>query len=227
MNRDLQELASRIISCRKCPRLINYIRGVGKTKRKAFRNQEYWAKPVPGFGDSNAKVLIIGLAPAAHGANRTGRMFTGDSSGQFLTKTLYKFGFANKPMTISRDDGLVLKDVFLTAVVRCAPPGNKPNGNEINNCLPYLAEELKILKNIKVVLTLGAIAMRGYLNILKNQGVINSLSKFPFGHNLIYRFTKDLPVLVTSYHPSRQNTQTGRLTKGMFEEVFNTILSIL
>jgi len=223
MNGDLYELALQIVSCRKCPRLINYIHEVGKNKRRAFKDQEYWAKPVPGFGDPDARVLIIGLAPAAHGANRTGRMFTGDSSGAFLTKTLYKFRFANKPTTILRDDGLVLKDVYLSAVLRCAPPGNRPTSDEIKNCLPFLEKELQILKNVRVVLTLGAIAMRGYLTILKKQGFIHSFSKFPFGHNIVYRFSGGLPVLVTSYHPSRQNTQTGRLTEKMFDEVFKTI----
>lgn len=227
MTRGLDRLAEEIVTCRKCPRLITYTRKVGKTKRKMFREQEYWAKPVPGFGDQKARVLIIGLAPAAHGANRTGRMFTGDSSGTFLIKTLHKFGFANKPTTTSPNDGLMLRDVYLTAVLRCAPPGNKPRTSEIKNCLSFLERELKTLKTLKVVLTLGAIAMRGYLYILKEKGIIASLSKYPFGHNQVYKFPGNLPVLVTSYHPSRQNTQTGRLSERMFEEVFMRVLRLL
>ncbi len=222
-----QRLNEQIVRCRRCPRLAPYIREVAQTKRRAYRDQVYWGKPVPGFGDRRARLLIIGLAPAAHGANRTGRMFTGDASGMFLAQALYRHGFANQPISRDRNDGLVLKDVFLSAVVRCAPPQNRPTLQEIQNCLPFLEEELWLLDRLQVVLTLGAIATRGYVTILKRQGWVSSLSEVPFGHHRVYRIHPDLPVLVTSYHPSRQNTQTGRLTADMFDQVFETIRGIL
>ncbi len=228
MRRDpWDNLNLRIVQCRRCPRLASYIREVARTKRRAYQDQTYWGRPVPGFGDRSARLLIIGLAPAAHGANRTGRMFTGDASGMFLAQALHRHGFANQPVSRSRDDGLVLNDVFLSAVVRCAPPKNRPTLQEMEQCLPFLEEELRLLDRLRVVLTLGAIATHGYLKILKHQGWILSRAPYPFGHHRVYRIHPQLPVLVTSYHPSRQNTQTGRLTPEMFDEVFRTVRRLL
>lgn len=196
------ELRDRIINCRKCPRLISYIKEVAKNKPKRYKNWEYWAKPLPGFGDLKARILIIGLAPAAHGGNRTGRMFTGDSSGNWLIKALYELGYANQPYSVSLDDGLTLKDVYITACLRCAPPKNKPNRDELENCREYLEEELKILKEVKVVITLGRIAFDTFLKISK-------YPKLKFKHGEKYKVGKY--TLIVSYHPSRQNTQTGKL----------------
>ncbi len=184
---------------------------------------DYWGKPVPGFGDPQASLLIIGLAPAAHGANRTGRMFTGDSSGQWLVKALYETGLANQPYTVSKDDGLKLKSVYVTAVVRCAPPKNRPTSEEIDNCSEYLSEELRILKKVKVVLTLGRIAFESYLKLVNGR----EMHRLRFGHGKVYRLSHGSPTLVASYHPSRQNTQTGRLTWRMWMKVFRKVRSLV
>lgn len=184
---------------------------------------DYWGKPVPGFGDPQASLLIIGLAPAAHGANRTGRMFTGDSSGQWLVKALYETGLANQPYTVSKDDGLKLKSVYVTAVVRCAPPKNRPTSEEIDNCSEYLSEELRILKKVKVVLTLGRIAFESYLKLVNGW----EMHRLRFGHGKVYRLSHRSPTLVASYHPSRQNTQTGRLTWRMWMKVFRKVRSLV
>jgi len=192
---------------------------VAVNKVKRFRDQDYWGLPVPGFGDNNARLLIIGLAPAAHGANRTGRMFTGDSSGDWLSRAMFETGFANQPTSISKDDGLVLKDAYITAIARCAPPKNKPTSQEIQNCSVYLKQEIKILKNVKVVLCLGAIAFNTYLGI-------NSMEKLKFSHGAIYKIN-DNKVLMASYHPSRQNTQTGRLKWEEWIKVFETAKKII
>ncbi|NPA41693.1 MAG: uracil-DNA glycosylase [Aquificae bacterium] len=216
-------LNEEIVNCTKCERLSAYIREVAKRKVKRFRDWEYWGKPLPGFGDPDPKLLIVGLAPAAHGGNRTGRMFTGDSSGNWLARALYETGFANKPNSEHRDDGLELKDAYITAVVRCAPPENKPTKEEMENCNLYLVEELKTFKNLKVVLCLGSIALRGTLMALKKLYPQTSFRGIKFGHGLRYSI-EGLPfILYTSYHPSKQNTQTGRLRWEDWLRVFESI----
>jgi uracil-DNA glycosylase family 4 len=206
-----QRLNDRVVRCRRCPRLVRYVREIARDKKREFRDWEYWGKPVPSFGDPNARLLIIGLAPAAHGGNRTGRVFTGDSSGRWLFRALHKAGFANQPTWQRRDDGLRLIDCYITAVIHCAPPGNKPLPSEIVNCRCYMEEELQRLKSLRVVIALGQIA---FTNYLKTRGV----SPLPaFGHNKLYDLD---PLVVASYHPSRQNTNTGKLTEPMFDAVF-------
>jgi uracil-DNA glycosylase len=211
----LHRLNERIIRCKLCPRLTKYIGEVGKTKTKKYMDQAYWAKPVPSFGDPQAKLLVIGLAPAANGGNRTGRIFTGDSSGDWLVKALFETGFANKPTSISKNDGLILKDTYLTAAARCAPPQNKPNPSEISNCSQYLISEIKILEKItKVIVTLGKIAFDAYCSVCH-------VKDLKFGHNLIYPMHNDKSLIV-SYHPSRRNTNTGILTWQMWINIFET-----
>jgi uracil-DNA glycosylase family 4 len=211
----LRRVNERIIQCKMCPRLTKYIGEVGKTKTKKYIDEAYWAKPVPSFGDPHPKLLVIGLAPAANGGNRTGRIFTGDSSGDWLVKALFETGFANKPTSISNDDGLILKDAYLTATVRCAPPQNKPNPSEISNCSQYLISEMKILeKTTKVIVTLGKIAFDAYCNVCH-------VKDLKFGHNKIYPMHDDKSLIV-SYHPSRRNTNTGTLTWQMWINIFET-----
>lgn len=193
---------------------------MAEVKRRAYRGWEYWGKPVPGFGDPKARVLILGLAPAAHGANRTGRMFTGDRSGDWLYRALYQTGFASQPSSTCRDDGLTLRGVYITASARCAPPDNKPTLQELRNCRPFLERELNLLRNVRVVVALGKIAFDQYLEILKARGVIRSRSGFAFGHNRQFTTAPGEPVLISSYHPSQQNTSTGKLTEEMLREVF-------
>ncbi len=223
----LQLLEARVVACEKCPRLREYCRRVAQTKRRAYREWEYWGKPVPAFGDPAARLLIIGLAPAAHGANRTGRMFTGDRSGDFLYRALYETGFASQPTSRSRDDGLKLCDAFITAAVRCAPPDNKPAPDEFRNCRPYLEGELDLLPRVKVVVALGRLAFDAYLSILRDRGLIRSRAAFPFGHNEAHHPGPDLPVLISSYHPSQQNTSTGKLTAVMLRQVFQRARRLL
>jgi uracil-DNA glycosylase family 4 len=221
-------LNNQIVACEACPRLVAYRQEIARTKRRAFRDWEYWGRPVPGFGDPEAELVIIGLAPAAHGANRTGRMFTGDGtsgSGDTLMAALYRAGFANQPISRHRDDGLELHNAFLTAVVRCAPPKNRPTRQELLNCRGYLARELALLPRVRVVLTLGRIAFDGYLAMLRDQGV--QVPRLEFRHGACYEFEPPLPTLVVSYHPSRQNTQTGRLTQAMLDAVFRQIRELL
>jgi len=189
-------------------------------KRRAYLDWDYWGKPVPGFGDLRARLLLIGLAPGAHGANRTGRMFTGDSSGDFLYRALYETGFASQGESRTRHDGLELRDAYITAAARCAPPDNKPLPEELANCRPYLEHELDLLKEVRVVVALGGVAQRTYLRILRQRGAIKSLAAFPFGHHRIYRPGPRFPVLLASYHPSQQNTSTGKLTADMLRDVF-------
>jgi uracil-DNA glycosylase len=216
----LHRLNKEIIQCKMCPRLTKYIGEVGKTKTKKYLDQTYWARPVPAFGDPKAKLLVIGLAPAANGGNRTGRIFTGDSSGDWLVKALFETGFANKPTSISKYDGLVLKSVYLTAAIRCAPPQNKPNPSEISNCLQYLISELKILnKTIKVVVALGKIAFDAYCSIC-------NVKNLKFGHNKIYPVYNN-KTLIASYHPSRRNTNTGTLTWSMWINIFETARRVI
>ena len=223
---ELRVLNEEIIRCRKCPRLVEYRERVAREKRLSFRGCEYWGKPVPGFGDPHAKLLILGLAPAAHGGNRTGRVFTGDRSGDFLFEALYRTGFANQPTSTHRGDGLALKDAYIVAGIRCAPPGNKPLPAELSNCRPYFERELEILRP-RAVLALGSIAMRVYLGLLKDRGEIKSLAAFRFGHGVSYALPGDLPRLFASYHPSQQNTFTGKLTKAMLAGVLRDIRRFL
>jgi len=216
----LLTLQSEIETCGRCPRLRAYCTQIASVKRRAYRDWEYWGKPVPAFGDPNARILILGLAPAAHGANRTGRMFTGDRSGDWLYRALYQTGFASQPSSVSRDDGLTLHDVYITASARCAPPDNKPTPEELRNCRPYLEQELELLGNLKVVVALGRIAFDQYLSILREKGVIASRAAFVFGHNRRFFVGPEQPVILSSYHPSQQNTSTGKLTEQMLREVF-------
>ena len=219
------QLNAEIVACTACPRLVQWRQQVAQEKRRAFRDWDYWGRPVPGFGDRQARLVIVGLAPGAHGANRTGRMFTGDSSGDTLTRALHRAGFANQPTSRHRDDGLQLRDAFLTAVARCAPPQNKLTRDELDTCQPFLARELALLPSTRVVLTLGRIAFDRYRRLLREQGV--ALSRLDFGHGACYRLDPPLPALVVSYHPSRQNTQTGRLTEEMLDGVFAQVRRLL
>ncbi len=213
------------MSCELCPRLRRYCRKIAKEKRKQFQDWNYWGRPLPGFGDPNARLLVLGLAPAAHGGNRTGRMFTGDGSARFLMTALHRFGFANQPTSERVADGLVLTDAYMTAVVRCAPPQNKPSKDEIEECGRYWTEELRLLRNLRVVLTLGRIAFDTYVQFLRTQNVNTSCVRFR--HASVYTFTGSFPALCASYHPSRQNTQTGRLSVKMFNKVFREVRSLL
>jgi len=227
-----------IISCRKCPRLVEWREQVAREKRRAYRDVEYWGKPVPGFGDPKARVLVVGLAPGAHGSNRTGRQFTGDGSGGFLFPALYRAGFASQPDATGRDDGLTLRDMYITASGRCAPPGNKPTPAELNNCQPFLERELKLIKP-KVIVCLGRVAFDRMLHIF---GIRNP--DFKFGHGALYRLPPSdslniakHPVgtdplntehwLLCSYHPSQQNTLTGKLTVKMFDEIWHKTRTLL
>jgi uracil-DNA glycosylase len=217
----LRILEREIVACERCPRLTAYRAEVGRVKRRAYRDWDYWSKPVPGFGDPNARLVLVGLAPGAHGANRTGRVFTGDSSGDFLYKVMYDTGFASQPTSRSRDDGLKLIDAYITGAVRCAPPDNKPTVEEIRTCRPYLERELALLQNVRVIVALGRLAFDVYLGILRDQGKIAARSGFLFAHNAAHRTADGLPLLISSYHPSQQNTSTGKLTEAMFRAVFD------
>ena len=219
-------LETEITHCRKCPRLVTYLEKVARTKRRAYRDWTYWGKPVPAFGDPKASLVIIGLAPGAHGANRTGRMFTGDRSGDFLYEQLYRAGFANQPKSERAGDGLVLKDALISAAIRCAPPGNKPLPEEIRNCLPYLEKELDLIRP-RAILALGGIALNTYLELLKQKGLIRSRAAYPFSHGASFVLPGDLPRLFAAYHPSQQNTQTGRLTPAMFARVLKQVRKFL
>ncbi len=225
----LERLQRVVIQCRKCPRLIAYLQELSQHKPKRYREWDYWGNPLPSFGDPNARLLIVGLAPAAHGGNRTGRMFTGDRSGEWLFGTLHQFGFANQPNSLRRDDGFALSDCYITATIRCAPPANKPLPKEIENCRPYFLEELDLLKKINVIVPLGQIAFTQTLKSLKLVGF--QVPSLPFGHGKIYELATDKVLrtpnsqprtvtLVVTYHPSQQNTQTGKLTHPMFSEIF-------
>jgi uracil-DNA glycosylase family 4 len=213
----MEELNRAIISCRKCPRLVRWREQVAREKRAAFVNQEYWGRPLPGFGDLRARVLVVGLAPAAHGGNRTGRMFTGDRSGDWLYRALFQEGFANQEKSVSRDDSLKLQGAYVSAVVRCAPPENRPTPDERDNCLPYLAEELRQLRQVRVIVALGSFAWDGVLTTLRRLGhAIRPKPRFGHGKEAVigpYR-------LIGSYHPSQQNTFTGKLTEQMLDRIF-------
>jgi uracil-DNA glycosylase family 4 len=215
----LERVAADIVECRKCPRLVAWREQVGREKRAAFRSEEYWARPVPGFGDPQAELLVVGLAPAAHGGNRTGRIFTGDRSGDWLFGALYRAGYASQPTSVSRDDGLQLKGAYIAACVRCAPPGNKPTPAERDNCLPYLQRELRLLRRLRVIVCLGKFAYDGVAR------VTGLRTRPPFGHGV------EVPLpegrrLLCSFHPSQQNTFTRKLTVPMFDAIFDRARAI-
>jgi uracil-DNA glycosylase family 4 len=236
MSATIADVEREVISCRLCPRLVEFRERMGREKRRAFREETYWARPVPGFGDGAARVVTVGLAPGAHGSNRTGRMFTGDASGDFLFPALHRAGFADRPSSVSRGDGLVLRGLFITAVCRCAPPDNKPTSGEIANCLPYLAEEIRLLAGARVAVALGKTAYDALARMLTGREYSpgrrlefespmepSAAAKAPaFAHGVRWEIRNPpyggrLRWVLASYHPSRQNTQTGRLTRAMFD----------
>ncbi len=223
----LAVLNQRVVACRLCPRLVEHRERVAIEKRRAYLDWTYWGRPVPSFGDPAARLLMIGLAPGAHGANRTGRMFTGDRSGDFLYRALWHTGFANQPESTSIDDGLTLIDAYIIAPVRCAPPDNKPSRDEILRCRPFFDEELSTLPNVRVVVVLGGIAFENYLSALQRRGLIASRSAWRFAHGAEYETHAGGPVVLCCYHPSQQNTSTGRLTAEMLHAVFARAKSIL
>jgi uracil-DNA glycosylase len=224
--RSLAVLNQSITECRQCPRLVAYREGIARMKRKQYHDWIYWGRPVPAFGDSSGRLFIIGLAPAAHGGNRTGRIFTGDRSGDWLYEALHRYGFANQPRSIHKDDGLALNDCYIAAAVRCAPPDNKPTPSEFDCCRPYLVEELRRLKNVRVVLALGKIAFDQHLKACRELGHDLPSPALRFGHGVVYRLPWDI-TLIGSYHPSQQNTFTGRLTPAMFHGVFAQAVRVM
>ncbi|MEK6768928.1 MAG: uracil-DNA glycosylase [Gemmatimonadota bacterium] len=219
-------LVQAITSCQRCPRLRAWCRQVARDKVRRFRDQEYWGKPLPGFGDPTAQLLVVGLAPAAHGGNRTGRVFTGDSSGDWLYEALHRFGFANQPTSVSRDDGLRLTDCYVTAAARCAPPHNRPAPRELANCRPWLQAELNLLRRVRVVVTLGRIAHQSYLEAAGWRKELPARERPRFTHGAEARLP-DGTLLVASFHPSRQNTNTGRLTRAMWDAIFRRAREVL
>ncbi len=240
--KELRKLQKVVTQCRKCPRLVSYLREVPNRKPKRFRGWNYWSKPLPSFGDPEAQLLIVGLAPAANGGNRTGRMFTGDRSGEWLFGALYQFGFANQPNSIRRDDHFSLNDCYITATIRCAPPNNKPLPEEIENCRPYFLKELDLLDKVKIIVPLGQIAFTQTLKSLRLKGY--DVPPLSFGHGKVYEislgevlrtrvgngfkpFPTQMRTLITTYHPSQQNTQTGKLTRPMFHHIFEMARSKL
>lgn len=214
----LDELHEVTVACHRCPRLVAWREQVAQQKRKAYLAWDYWGKPVPGFGDPDAQVWVVGLAPGAHGSNRTGRNFTGDGSGDFLYSSLYRAGFANQPVAISRDDGLMLHNLYMSAACRCVPPDNKPSSQELANCFSYLVEEFRLLHNLRGIVALGRVAFDSVLRLYQSRD--GETRKLEFAHNRLHRFENGLPWLLASYHPSRQNTQTGRLTVEMFDAIW-------
>ncbi len=216
----LAVLQEAVVECRACRRLVEHREQIGQVRRKAYRTQEYWSRAVPSFGDGNARLLVVGLAPGEHGANRTGRMFTGDKSGDFLYRALHEAGFANQPTSDHRQDGLVLRDAYITAPVRCVPPGNRPQPDEVARCRPFFRRELELLPRVQVVVALGRIALDAYLSVLQDSGRIASRASFPFAHGARFETDPGGPALLLSYHPSQQNTSTKRLTREMLAEVF-------
>jgi uracil-DNA glycosylase family 4 len=223
----LDTLSQTVIACRLCPRLVDWREAVARTKRKSYADVDYWGRPVPGFGDPHARVVAVGLAPGAHGSNRTGRQFTGDASGNFLYPALFRAGFASRPDSTSRDDGLVLSDLYITAAARCAPPGNKPLPAELENCQPYLERELELIRP-QVIVALGRIAFERILRILRRPA-----SSLAFSHGVVYPLNSDDGIpntdhwLLASYHPSQQNTLTGKLTVEMFDAIWRTVRELL
>jgi uracil-DNA glycosylase len=216
----LLQLNTRLLNCRRCTRLVEWREKMALEKRRAYRDWNYWGKPVPGFGDPHGRVFVVGLAPGAHGSNRTGRQFTGDASGNFLYPALYRAGFASQPISVSRDDGLELMDLYTAPVCRCAPPDNQPTRQEMANCQPYLERELELIQP-KVLVVLGRIAFNCVLRIYSIKD-----ASFAFNHNTVNKIP-DGKFLVCSYHPSRQNTQTGRLTVAMFDQVWETVRDLV
>lgn len=215
----LADLNATIPACTRCPRLRSYCLEVARVKKREFRDWDYWGRPVPGFGDPDARLLIVGLAPAAHGANRTGRMFTGDSSGTWLFEALHRFGFASQPESVTPDDSLQLQSCYISASARCAPPDNKPTPEELANCRPYLEAELTLLRSVRVVVVLGRIAWENYLKASGWWAQLKPADRPPFGHGRVHRFP-DGVTLISSFHPSRQNTNTGKLTREMWYAIF-------
>lgn len=222
----LTQLNKQIVHCTACPRLVTYREAIAKEKRRQYRDWIYWGKPIPGFGDPNARLFILGLAPAAHGGNRTGRIFTGDRSGDWLYEALHRFGFANQALSQHKDDGLALSDCYIGAAVRCAPPGNKPLPEEFDACRPYVRKELRLLRNVRAVVALGRIAFDHYLKACREEGY-DLPSPLPrFSHRTVYRLPWSV-TLIGSYHPSQQNTFTGKLTRPMFHSVFRTAREVI
>ncbi len=222
------DLTAEVVACRTCPRLVAWREQVAREKRRAYRDWDYWGRPVPGFGDPAGRLFIVGLAPGAHGSNRTGRMFTGDGSGNTLYGALHRAGFANQPTAYRRDDDLTLTDAFITAIARCAPPGNRPTAPELAACAPFLAREWALMPQVQVIMALGQMAFDGCRRLLRNHGY--DLPRLKFGHSRHYPL--DAPSspqkhLISSYHPSRQNTQTGRLTQAMLDQVFSLAQSLI
>jgi uracil-DNA glycosylase len=217
--RTLPDVNRAVVACISCPRLRTHCRRIAREKKREFRDWDYWGKPVPSFGDPGARLLIVGLAPAAHGANRTGRMFTGDSSGAWLYEALHRFGFSSQPQAISRDDGLELRDCYVTAAARCAPPANKPGPIELERCRPYLEAELRLLSRVRVVVTLGRVAHESWLRTAGWWATLAPRERPRFGQGVVTPMP-DGVTLISSYHPSRQNTNTGKLTRAMWHAVF-------
>ncbi len=222
---DLSAVNEILINCYRCPRLVAWREEVARVKRRAYRNETYWGRPLPGFGDPQARLLIVGLAPAAHGGNRTGRVFTGDSSGNFLYAALYRAGFANQPNSTHIGDGLELIDAYIVAACRCAPPDNKPTREEMDNCRPYIFAELRLLRNLQGIVALGGIGFETVLTVYRQLGY--EIPRLKFGHGALYRLGENAPWLLASYHPSQQNTQTGRLTPAMFDAIWQKAREIL
>lgn len=226
-SRTLRTLAAEIAACERCPRLRQHCLEVAREKRRAYADWEYWGRPISGFGDPAARLLIVGLAPAAHGANRTGRIFTGDRSGDFLYAALHRAGLASQPTSTHRDDGLVLRDTYITAAARCAPPGNKPTPEELATCRGFLLRELELLPHVRVVLTLGRIGHETLIEALRARGLGLSRAALPFGHGVVHRLPPPFPAIVGSFHVSQQNTFTGRLTEAMFDAVIARALAAM
>jgi uracil-DNA glycosylase len=224
-----QTLERGVTSCRKCVRLVEWREETARIKRRAYRDEEYWGRPVPGFGAHDAALLIVGLAPAAHGGNRTGRVFTGDSSGDFLYAALHRAGFANQAVSSHCGDGLVLSGVYIAAAARCAPPDNKPLPAELDACRPFLAREIELLSRLQVIVALGRIGYEAVLKVYEGRSTFLGRRELKdhFGHAAVIPLGAGLPTVITSYHPSRQNTQTGRLTPAMFDKVWSLARELL
>ncbi len=219
------EISRALLDCRRCPRLVAWREEVGRVKRRAYIDENYWAQPVPGFGTADARIMVVGLAPGAHGSNRTGRMFTGDASGDFLFPALHRAGFASQPLATGASDGLTLNDLYITSVCHCVPPANKPLGEEIRNCACWVEQELAALTRLQGIVLLGKIGLDGLLALEPFKEI--KKSEIKFGHGAFYELGDGLPWLLCSYHPSRQNTQTGRLTEPMFDEIWTKARSLL